>query len=162
MAIDKKLIDQLLTDYKKPEDIIGESGLLKELTKAILERALAAEMTDHLGYEKHDPAGHHRGNSIAATVVLVLLGRTALAFARFGKVESGFPLIQDGESRASVVARLGRPNYYEGKCGTLSAPYKDCSYEYIYSHPFAPWVPEYYVVAFADDSVIHTAVLSSP
>jgi hypothetical protein len=31
MAIDKKLIDQLLTDYKKPEDIIGEDGLLKEL-----------------------------------------------------------------------------------------------------------------------------------
>jgi len=57
MAIDKKLIDQLLTDYKKPEDIIGENGLLKELTKAILERALQAEMTDHLGHEKHDPAG---------------------------------------------------------------------------------------------------------
>jgi len=36
MAIDKKLIDQLLTDYKGPEDIIGENGLLKELTKAIL------------------------------------------------------------------------------------------------------------------------------
>jgi putative transposase len=50
MAIDKKLIDQLLTDYKKPEDIIGENGLLKELTKAILERALEAEMTDHLGW----------------------------------------------------------------------------------------------------------------
>src|ERR1700721_2199452 len=63
MAIDKKLIDQLLTNYKKPEDIIGENGLLKELTKAILERALAAELTDHLGYEKHDPAGHHRGNT---------------------------------------------------------------------------------------------------
>jgi transposase-like protein len=63
MAIDNKLIDQLLTDYKKPEDIIGEKGLLKQLTKAILERALAAEMTDHLGYEKHDPAGHHRGNT---------------------------------------------------------------------------------------------------
>src|SRR5271166_580262 len=63
MAIDKKLIDQLLTDYQKPEDIIGKNGLLKELTKAILERALEAEMSDHLGYEKHDPAGHHRGNT---------------------------------------------------------------------------------------------------
>src|SRR5438132_2422284 len=63
MAIDKKVIDQLLADYKKPEDIIGENGLLKELTKAILERALEAEMTDHLGYEKHDPAGQHRGNT---------------------------------------------------------------------------------------------------
>jgi putative transposase len=61
MAIDKKLIDQLLTDYKNPEDIIGENALLKELTKAVLERALQAEMTDRLGYEKHDPAGHRRG-----------------------------------------------------------------------------------------------------
>src|SRR5438094_9803617 len=63
MAIDKTLIDHLLADYKKPEDIIGENGLLKQLTKAILERALQAELTDHLGFEKHDPAGHHSGNS---------------------------------------------------------------------------------------------------
>ena len=71
MAIDKKLIDQLLTDYKKPEDIIGENGLLKELTKAILERALQAEMTDHLGYEKHDLAGRHRGNTNASRLMLL-------------------------------------------------------------------------------------------
>src|SRR6202789_1235034 len=63
MAIDLKLIDKLLADYKKPEDIIGENGLLKQLTKALLERAMQAEMTDHLGYEKHDPAGHNSGNS---------------------------------------------------------------------------------------------------
>jgi hypothetical protein len=62
MAIDKKLIDQLLADYKKPEDIIGENGLLKQLTKAVLERALEAEMTEHLGYEKHDPGEQHHGN----------------------------------------------------------------------------------------------------
>ena len=36
MAIDKNSIDQLLTDYKKPEDIIGENSLLKKLTKAML------------------------------------------------------------------------------------------------------------------------------
>jgi Transposase, Mutator family len=65
MAIDKKLIDQLLTDYKKPEDIIGKNGLLKQLTKAVLERALEAEMTEHLGYEKHDPAGQHPGDAMA-------------------------------------------------------------------------------------------------
>src|SRR5881394_3030226 len=63
MAIDLKLIDKLLADYKKPEDIIGENGLLKQLTKALLERAMQAEMTVHLGYEKHDPAGHNSGNS---------------------------------------------------------------------------------------------------
>ena len=55
MAIDLKLIDKLLLDYKKPEDIIGQNGLLKQLTKAILERATQAEMTQHLGYEKHEP-----------------------------------------------------------------------------------------------------------
>jgi putative transposase len=54
MAIDLNLIDKLLADYKKPEDIIGENGLLKQLTKALLERAMQAEMTDHLGYAKHD------------------------------------------------------------------------------------------------------------
>lgn len=63
MTIDNELIDDLLKDYKKPEDIIGENGLLKQLTKAILERAMQAEMKEHLGYEKHDPAGHHTGNS---------------------------------------------------------------------------------------------------
>ena len=63
MAIDLKLIDKLLADYKKPEDIIGENGLLKQLTKALLERAMQAEMTEHLGYEKHDPAGNNSGNS---------------------------------------------------------------------------------------------------
>jgi len=61
MAIDKTLIDQLLKDYKRPEEIIGENGLLKQLTKAVLERALEAEMSEHLGYEKHDRAGQHPG-----------------------------------------------------------------------------------------------------
>ncbi len=42
----------MLADYKKPEDILGENGLLKQLTKALLERAMQAEITEHLGYEK--------------------------------------------------------------------------------------------------------------
>src|SRR6202044_669135 len=63
MAIDLNLIDKLLADYKKPEDIIGEHGLLKQLTKALLERAMQAEMTDHVGYAKQDEAGNNSGNS---------------------------------------------------------------------------------------------------
>src|SRR5258708_37303019 len=63
MAIDLKLIDKLLADYKNPEDIIGENGLLKQLTKALLERAMQAELTEHLGYEKYDPAGNNSGHS---------------------------------------------------------------------------------------------------
>src|SRR3954463_14326666 len=63
MALDPDVIDKLLAEYKKPEDIIGENGLLKQLTKALLERAMTAELKDHLGYEKHDRAGHNSGNS---------------------------------------------------------------------------------------------------
>jgi transposase-like protein len=55
------LLDQLLRDYKKPEDILGRRGLLKPLTKPLLERALGAELTEHLGYKKYDPAGYAAG-----------------------------------------------------------------------------------------------------
>ena len=63
MEIKKELLDELIKDYKKPEDLIGETGLLKQLTKALMERALGAELTHQLGYEKHNPAGHNSGNS---------------------------------------------------------------------------------------------------
>jgi putative transposase len=63
VAIKKELIDELLKDYRKPEDVIGENGLLKQLTKALLERAMSAELTNHLGFEKHDPAGYNSGNT---------------------------------------------------------------------------------------------------
>jgi putative transposase len=63
VEIRTELIDELLKDYQKPEDIIGENGLLKRFVKAVLERALNAELTHHLGYEKHDPAGNKSGNS---------------------------------------------------------------------------------------------------
>ena len=61
--INLDLVDQLLKDYKKPEDILGENGILKQFTKALLERAMQVEMAQHLGYEKHDSAGDNSGNS---------------------------------------------------------------------------------------------------
>jgi putative transposase len=63
LEIKNELIDELLKDYQKPEDIIGENGLLKRFVKAVLERAMNAELTHHLGYQKHDPAGYNSGNS---------------------------------------------------------------------------------------------------
>ena len=54
-ALPAGLIDSLLADYKKPEDLIGENGLLKQITKAVVERALQAEMAAHLGHGKHEP-----------------------------------------------------------------------------------------------------------
>lgn len=63
MATRDELLDDLMKNYKKPEDLIGENGLLKQLTKALVEKAMKAEMTNHLGYDKHDPAGKKSGNS---------------------------------------------------------------------------------------------------
>ena len=57
------LLDKLLAGYQKPEDILGENGLLKQLTKALVERALEAEMTHHLGYSKYAAEGKNSGNS---------------------------------------------------------------------------------------------------
>jgi putative transposase len=54
-ALPIELVDALLVDYKKPEDLIGENGLLKQLTKALVERALQAEMVEHLGHYKNEP-----------------------------------------------------------------------------------------------------------
>src|SRR5436853_4986988 len=70
------LLDQLLKYYKKPEDILGEQGLLKRFSKAVLERALGAELTEHLGYEKHDPAGYGSGNARNGTTEKTLKGKS--------------------------------------------------------------------------------------
>ncbi len=57
-----ELIDEMLKD-RDPEEILGESGLLKELTKRFVERALEGELTDHLGYERGSVDGKNTGNS---------------------------------------------------------------------------------------------------
>ena len=54
MAITREILDELLKDYKGPDDITGPGGLLKQLTKAVIERAMQAEMTDQIGYDKND------------------------------------------------------------------------------------------------------------
>ena len=66
MAREKSELDRLLDDLlkgKSPKEILGQDGLLDELTKRLVERALEGEMTAHLGYEKHAPEGRNRGNS---------------------------------------------------------------------------------------------------
>jgi putative transposase len=98
MAIDPKLIDKLLADYKKREDIIGEHGLLKQLTKAVLERAMQAEMTEHRGYEKHDQAGHHSGNSRNGKTTKALKGD-------FGEVPLETRRDRNGTCEPKIVAK---------------------------------------------------------
>jgi putative transposase len=98
MAIDLKLIDKLLADYKKPEDIIGENGLLKQLTKALLERAMQAEITDHLGYEKHDSAGHNSGNSRNGATTKTLKGD-------FGELPLETPRDRNGSYEPKIIGK---------------------------------------------------------
>jgi transposase-like protein len=63
MAITKEILDELLKDYQKPEDLLGQSILLQQLSKALIELPLDGEITHHLGYEKHSPEGRNSGNS---------------------------------------------------------------------------------------------------
>jgi len=63
LTLTPEILDQLLAKCEKPEDLTGNNGFFKELKKALLERALGAELTHHLGYEKGDPAGRGSGNS---------------------------------------------------------------------------------------------------
>ena len=62
MTIRRELIDELLQEYEQPQDILGEGGLLKELTKAVIERCLETELDTHLGYPKHGRKGSTSGN----------------------------------------------------------------------------------------------------
>lgn len=99
MGIDPKLIDKLLAEHgHRPEDIAGEDGLLKQLTKALLERAMQAEMTNHLGYEKHDPAGYKSGNSRNGTTRKKLKGD-------FGEIELETPRDRNGSFEPKIVGK---------------------------------------------------------
>src|SRR5215207_1723603 len=59
----EEIIDELLGNTKTSEDLFGKDGLLKTLTKQLMERLLEAEMTNHLGYVKHATDGKNTGNS---------------------------------------------------------------------------------------------------
>jgi putative transposase len=84
-AIAPELLDQLLVNYSKPEDLLGDEGLFKQLKKALIERALGAEMTEHLGYEKGDPSGRGSGNNrngVSSKTVLTGEGELEIAVPR--------------------------------------------------------------------------------
>lgn len=85
-------------DYKKPEDIIGENGLPKQLTKALLERALNAELTEQVGYGKHDSAGYNSGNSRSGAAKKKLRGD-------FGEIELETPAGSQWELELGIVSK---------------------------------------------------------
>ena len=97
-----EILDELLAGYERPEDLLGEEGLFRQLKKALLERALGAELSAHLGYEKGDSAGRGTGNSrngYSSKTVLTDDGELELAIPR-DRIGSFEPLIvPKGERR---------------------------------------------------------------
>ena len=80
-----ELLAESLAEYETPEDLLGDDGLFKQLKKALLERALGAELSDHLGYEKGDSAGRGSSNSRnghSGKTVLTEDGEVTLAVPR--------------------------------------------------------------------------------
>ena len=100
---------------------------------------------------------------------VVLLGVFWLAWAsvRDRQLVKGFDQVKPGTTEQEVVQSLGRPKRVE-KCGDFLGPIpkvelEGCAREYLYATPFAPVLPQYYVVRFdKNDRVKNTAAYSSP
>ncbi|ATZ22116.1 Transposase, Mutator family [Streptomyces lavendulae subsp. lavendulae] len=98
-AVDDRLIDELVSRAQAEGlQLAGEGGLLQQLTKRLLESALEGEITDHLGYDKHDPAGKNGGNSRNGT-----RGKTVLTDV--GPVEISVPRDRDGSFEPRIVKK---------------------------------------------------------
>ncbi|MFC0557383.1 IS256 family transposase, partial [Planotetraspora thailandica] len=101
-ASDRELVAKLV-DQARAEglELVGENGLLGRLTKLVLESALEGEITDHLGYDKHDPAGRGAGNSRNGT-------RTKTVITDVGPVEIAVPRDRDASFEPKIVRKRQR------------------------------------------------------
>jgi putative transposase len=93
-----KLADSLLANYQKPEDLIGENGLLKQLTKMLVERALETEMSEHLGHGKSEAVTNATGNTRNGHSAKTLQGE-------FGELPLDIPRERQGGFEPKLVAR---------------------------------------------------------
>jgi putative transposase len=93
--ISDELLDELLKQGRTAEDV---NGLLQQITKAVLERALRGELTEHLGYGKHDPAGNNSGNSRNGATRKTLQGD-------FGEIELETPRDRNGEFEPQLIKK---------------------------------------------------------
>jgi len=102
MAKDKddeldQLLDRMIKG-KTPEQVLGEGGLLKDLTKRLVERMLSGELTEHLGYEPHAPEGRGSGNSRNGTTPKRVLTEN-------GELDLEVPRDRAGEFEPQVVKK---------------------------------------------------------
>lgn len=102
VGLDEQLITQLLSNAKASGlQLTGEGGALQQLTKRLLESALEGEITDHLGYDKHDPAGRGTGNSRDGT-------RSKTVLTDVGPVEIDMPRDRDASFEPKIAAKRQR------------------------------------------------------
>jgi putative transposase len=98
----RQLAEQLLAQAKEQGvELVGPNGLLNQLTKNVLETALDAEMAEHLGYDKHDPAGRGSGNSRNGT-------RAKTVFTEIGPVEIEVPRDTKSSFEPQIVKKRQR------------------------------------------------------
>jgi putative transposase len=98
----KQLAEQLLQQAEEQNiELVGPGGLLNQLTKNVLETALDAEMAEHLGYEKHDRAGHNSGNSRNGT-------RSKTVLTEIGPVEIEVPRDTESTFEPQIVRKRQR------------------------------------------------------
>ena len=102
-AVDEQgLAEQLVAQAReKGIELVGPDGLLSQLTKRVLETALEAEMTDHLGYDKHDPVGRNHGNSRNGV-------RSKTVLTEIGPVEIEVPRDVDATFQPAIVKKRQR------------------------------------------------------
>ncbi|NUN67454.1 hypothetical protein HCU40_22785 (plasmid) [Pseudanabaena biceps] len=104
MNIRKELLDELLQECKTPPDLFGEGGILKQLTTALVERALEAELSTHLGYKKHEsrPEGQSNSrNGYSQKTVQGDFGIAEIAIPRDRQGEFEPQMVKKGQSRLS-------------------------------------------------------------
>lgn len=100
--LDDQLIGQLVDRARASGlQLTGEGGLLQQLTKRVLESALEGEITDHLGYEKHDRAGAGSGNSRNGV-------RSKTVLTDVGPVEIEVPRDREGSFEPQIVKKRQR------------------------------------------------------
>ena len=96
--VPEALLSSLLADYQHPEDLIGVNGLLKQLTKLLVEKALDAEMATHLGHGKHEPVVNTAGNTRNGTSRKTLKGE-------FGKLPIEVPRDRHGTFEPQLIPK---------------------------------------------------------
>ena len=113
--VPEELLSGLLADYKKPEDLIGENGLLKQLTKLLVERALDAELTEHLGHDRHESVANPTGNTRNGKSKKTLKGE-------FGELPIDIPRDRHGSFEPQLIPKhQTRWNGFDDKIISLYA-----------------------------------------